>query len=115
MNLSRDPAEAALFVGVGVVNPGHLTRRREEALLDEHVVFGEKDTETGMGVVPADNSIFRVELVLHAIDRLPGILSEGDVSARLGRVQGFNGVANLDNAICVFADQTTPDLSLPLP
>ena len=64
MHLSGDPAEAALFVGVRIVDPGHLTRRGEEVLLDEHVVLRKEDSEARMGVIPADDALLRVELVL---------------------------------------------------
>jgi hypothetical protein len=35
MHLAGNPSEAAFFVGVRIVNPRHLARRREEILLNE--------------------------------------------------------------------------------
>src|SRR5882757_6635140 len=73
-NVAANPAEAAFFIRVRIVNPRHLLRIGKEILLDKEVVLGEKNTEAGMRVVPPDNLVVRVFLILDLIYMFPGLL-----------------------------------------
>src|SRR5450432_4355533 len=112
MHLSGHPSEAALFVGARVIDPRYLTGGREKILLDEHVMLGKKNAEARVRMVPADDAFVRVKLILYAIDCLPGILREGDVSTGLSRVHTFNRGTNLNGVVGGLTDQNTTDLGL---
>jgi hypothetical protein len=43
LDLAVDPAEAALFVRVRIVDPSDLEGRGEEVLMNEEIVLGKED------------------------------------------------------------------------
>src|SRR5256885_12405028 len=89
------PAEAPFFIGMGIVNPRDLLRRREKVLVNEGVVVGKKNAESRMRVIPADDAGIRKIAVFDFVNVFPSILREGDVGAALRRVfardAGFDG------------------------
>src|ERR1700744_3537099 len=74
-----EPAKASLLIGVRIVNPGDLVGRGKEVAVNEGIVLGEENTEARMRVIPADDPVVGIRLVLDAIDFFPGILRKGNV------------------------------------
>jgi hypothetical protein len=109
LDSAAHPSETAFLIRVGIENPCDLSGRGKEIPVNEGVVLGEKHAKTGMRVIPADNAILGIFLILHRIDVLPGILGEGNVGASLFSVLALNAGRNLDAVIAILADEHAAD------
>ena len=63
--------------------------------MNERIVIGKEDPESRVGVIPPDNPVIRILLILGLVDMLPRILCEGNVSPRLRGIQTCD--ARFDN------------------
>src|SRR5262249_19121905 len=99
------PSKTALFVAVRVVHPGDLQRRREKILVNEGVVVGKKDAETGVRMVPADNPLVGFAFFFFFVDFSPGFLSDLSLVARFRRFHPRYSRGDLHPATVFFADQ----------
>src|SRR5262249_49885639 len=91
---SADPAEAALFIRVRIEHPGYLPRRSKEILVYEGIVVGQEDPESGMRVIPANNPLVGILLVLDLINMLPSVLRECDMGAGFLSISSWNAGLN---------------------
>src|SRR5665213_3025130 len=80
--------------------------------MDKGVVLGEKDAETGVGVIPADDAMVGPGLVLDAIDLFPRILRERHMGAGLGGAGSLNGSLYIDQPVALLSDQDPADFRL---
>jgi hypothetical protein len=85
-----DPAKTTFFIGMRVINPGYLLRRRKEVLMDERVVIGEKDAKAGVRVIPADDPRLRIVSIFDAVNVLPRILGKRDMGASLEGIRALD-------------------------
>src|ERR1700733_2225987 len=109
MNVSVDPTKATFLVRMRVVDPRNLVGRREEIALNEHVMLRKKNSKPGVGVVPADDSLVGIGLILDAINRLPRVLGEGDMGTGLSGIRRLDGSAYFNHAVVLIADQHPAD------
>src|SRR5262249_46018531 len=119
---SRDVFDLAGYVGYQrhvaaerIGNQAELSRPGEKVLLDEKVHVREFNAVPRMRVVPADYLQLWIFLLHNFMDRAPGFLSIGDVSASLPRRRGSNNGLHPDKLPFVIladlAHQDAADLS----
>jgi hypothetical protein len=103
LNASGHPAKTTFLVRVGIENPCNLARRRKEIPMDKGVVIGQENAESGMRVVPSDDSVIREFFVLYFIDVFPRVLRERDVGSRLFGIEPRDGSLYFDDAFTILA------------
>ena len=109
-DFAADPAEAAFFVGVRIVDPGDLLRAGKKVFVDEQVMLRQKYAEAGMRVVPADDLGVRILAVFDLVNVLPGVLGKGDVGPTLGGVHAGNTGFHQSAFVAGLADQHAANL-----
>jgi hypothetical protein len=106
------PSEAALLVGVGIVDPCETPRVGKEVLMDEGVVIRQENAESGVRVIPSHDGLPAVLAVLLLMDSDPGFLGEGDMGSALGRAFPWDGPRNGCPSVVLTANQYATYLSV---
>src|SRR5215469_7080913 len=94
-----------------VIDPSYLPRRSKKVFMNKCVVIGKKYSESRMGVIPTDNPLVRIFLILDLINVFPGVLSECDVGPSLFRVCACDAGLNLNSSGTILPDEHTTNLS----
>src|SRR5579884_403966 len=111
-NIAANPPEAAFFIGMRIKDPRNLLRVGKEILLDKKIMLRKENAEAGMRVIPADNLMVRIFLVLDLIYMFPGVLGKRNVRAALRGIHA--GDASLHSHALIFniANEDATNLSL---